>query len=84
MIFSSKESALDNYQSKALLQTLKINNVSVENYDSNTINGSQLAQTYGVMDYPAVVIVSEDGSVRGFWQGNLPSDGEVSQAIGYI
>ena len=84
IIFSRKGSMQDRSQIKNLLQSLRVNNVMMESVDADTIQGSQLAEVYGVMDYPAVVTVSEDGAVRGFWQGNLPSAEEVSLSVGYI
>ena len=84
IIFSRKSSMQNQAQIKSLLQSLRTNNVMIQSVDADTIEGSQLSEVYGVMDYPSVVIISEDGAVRGFWQGNLPGEGEVSQAVGYI
>ena len=84
IIFSRKGPMQDQSQIKNLLQSLRVNNVNMESLDADGIQGSHLAEVYGVMDYPAVVLVAEDGAVRGFWQGNLPSPEEVSLSVGYI
>jgi hypothetical protein len=84
IIFSRKGPVQDQSQIKKLLQSLRVHGVQMESVDADSIQGSQLAEVYGVMDYPAVVVVTEDGAVRGFWQGNLPSAEEISLSVGYI
>ena len=84
IIFSKKDSIGDSFEVKKLLQTLRVNGVALESYDTDSVRGAQLAETYGVMDLPAVVVITEEGKVQGFWQGSLPSEGEISQSVGYI
>lgn len=84
IIFSKKSSLASSAEIQKLLQTLRVNNIALDSFDADSVRGAQLAETYGVMDLPALVIVSEEGKVQGFWQGNLPSEGEITQSVGYI
>ena len=84
LIFSSKDSLTQNQEITRLLGNLRVNRISVESIDKDSSQGAEMAEAYGVMDYPAVVINSEDGLVRGFWHGKLPSSDEISQTVGYI
>lgn len=38
-------------------------------YNIDSVEGSHLAQTYGIMDYPAVLALKEDGQVQQQWEG---------------
>jgi hypothetical protein len=84
IIFTRKDSVRNSADVKKLLQTLRVNGIALDSYDADTVRGAQLAETYGVMDLPAVVLITEEGKVQGFWQGSLPSEGEISQSVGYI
>jgi len=84
LIFSAKNSIAQKNDITVLLGALRVNHIQIESIDKDSKQGAELAEVYGVMDYPAVVINSEDGLVRGFWQGKLPSSYEISQTIGYI
>lgn len=84
LIFSAKNSINQKNDITPLLGALRVNHIQIESIDKDSKQGAELAEVYGVMDYPAVVINSEDGLVRGFWQGKLPSSDEISQTIGYI
>lgn len=45
----------------------------------DTRDGSSLASLYDVMQYPAILVLSDDGSLLREWQGtNLPLKSEVS------
>lgn len=47
-------------------------------YDLNTRDGWSLASLYDVVQYPAVLATSNDGSLLQMWQGdNLPLMNEV-------
>lgn len=50
----------------------------VELADRDTPEGMQMATTYGIMDFPAVLAIGSDGSLRNAWQGKtLPTMSEV-------
>lgn len=38
-------------------------------YNIDSIEGSELAQLYGIMDYPAVLALKNDGQVQQQWEG---------------
>lgn len=84
IIFSTEKTKADSVEVKDLLRAVRVNNMMLESYDPTTKVGADLGETYGVMDYPAVVIVSEDGIVRGFWQGKFPTTSEIALAAGYV
>lgn len=84
LIFSTPETKTDSVEVRELLRAVRVNNMRLETYDPNSKQGADLCETYGVMDYPAMVILSEDGVVRGFWQGMFPTPSEISLATGYV
>jgi len=47
-------------------------------YDLNTIEGTEMASLYDVVQYPAVLAISNDGQMLKLWQGEiLPLMNEV-------
>ena len=84
IIFSTPETKTDSVEVRELLRAVRVNNMRLETYDPTGKQGADLCETYGVMDYPAMVIVSEDGVVRGFWQGKFPTPSEISLTTGYV
>ena len=84
IVFSSGESQKNQIVMKDFLRTCRLNSIKVESYDPNSRRGSELAQVYGAMDYPAMVLISEEGTVLGFWQGSLPGASEISGSLGYL
>lgn len=54
----------------------------LELVSTETVEGSSLAQLYGIMDYPAIMVVTSEGVLQKLWQGKqLPLMDEV---ISYI
>ena len=51
-----------------LEEKLAISHTPVEQIDIDTRNGSEIAQSYDVLDAPALVLLREDGVAQGFWQ----------------
>lgn len=50
----------------------------VEFIDVDTKEGVEKAVNYGAMDYPAFVVLTDDGQVYNMWQGStLPSIGDI-------
>jgi hypothetical protein len=48
-------------------------------YDLNTPSGANLAELYGITQYPAVLATADDGSLLQLWQGEvLPLINEVA------
>ena len=57
----------------------KYPDLGVEELELDSRTGSEKAAMYGVVAYPAVMVLSEDGSVRGLWEGQpLPLIDEVA------
>jgi hypothetical protein len=53
--------------------------ISILKQDVNSKEGALIAQTYQVTSYPAFLAISEDGSLRQFWQGDtIPLIDEVA------
>ena len=67
-----------------LEEKLAISYTPVEQIDIDTRNGSEIAQSYDVLDAPALVLLREDGVAQGFWQTDLPTDSQLHSALGYI
>lgn len=84
IVFSPEESQKNQIAMKDFLRTCRLNSIKLESYDPNSRRGSELAQVYGAMDYPAVVLLSEEGAVLGFWQGRLPGGSEITGSLGYL
>lgn len=42
-------------------------NIESENIDS--INGSNIANIYGIIDHPTIIAVKDDGQMQQMWQG---------------
>lgn len=54
----------------------------IEKYIVESADGADKARLYDVTDYPAILVVGDDGQLNRGWQGgNLPL---VSEAIGYL
>ena len=52
---------------------------SLDLINVDTIDGSEKAQLYGVMSFPAIVAASDEGIMQQIWQGEmLPTINEVS------
>lgn len=43
---------------------------ALETYNVDTMEGARLAETYGVMEYPAVIATKNDGQVQQMWVGS--------------
>lgn len=41
----------------------------LETFNIDSREGAQIAELYGVMEYPAIVAISNDGSIHQQWQG---------------
>jgi len=55
----------------------KLNLISLE-----TVEGDDLAKLYGVTQYPAILVMSETGSLVRLWQGNpMPLMDELSYYV---
>lgn len=54
----------------------------IELISLDTIDGSDMARLYGIVQYPALLALRDDGQLMKDWQGNaLPLSDEVS---GYL
>lgn len=42
---------------------------SMEISNIDTREGSEMARLYGIMDYPAVVALKDDGQLQQYWEG---------------
>jgi hypothetical protein len=43
--------------------------VKLEQIDVDSTEGSQMAELYGIMQYPALIIIKDDGQILNDWQG---------------
>lgn len=47
--------------------------------DVNTVEGSNMANLYDILDYPAIIALTSDGAVQQVWAGeNMPLIDDVS------
>jgi hypothetical protein len=51
---------------------------NLELVDLNTRDGDDKAKLYGVVQYPAVIAIDDDGRMLKMWQGKLPLINELS------
>jgi len=50
----------------------------IESVDPDSVAGSQFVATYDVVEYPTILALGEDGSVKESWRGKmLPRVGQV-------
>ena len=53
-------------------------NINIETLDMETREGIETATVYGIMQYPAVLVTRDDGTLQKDWQGpKLPLLDEV-------
>lgn len=51
----------------------------LETIDPDSPDGMLFCDSYGIIEYPTVIAISEDGYMQGFWRGlPLPTISEVS------
>jgi len=56
--------------------------LDIELVSLETKEGSYKAQVYGVTDYPAVIVLTDDGNMQKLWQGSqLPLLDEVASYL---
>ena len=54
----------------------------LETMDPDTAEGMLFCDTYGIVDYPAIIALSDGGVMQNFWRGvPLPTINEVSYYI---
>lgn len=75
---------IDKLKLAKLKKDLRINNMTLELEDPSSAKGSDRAQIYDLLDFPALIILREDGGIQGSWQGEIPDYSQISQAAGYI
>jgi hypothetical protein len=63
-----------------LVARLETEQVEAELVDADSRRGIQLAESYEIMGRPAVVLVKDDGSPLGVWQGEdgMPAPADVA------
>lgn len=49
----------------------RVKNVTLEMINLDTREGSEMALLYGITQYPAVLAISENGSLQKHWEGEL-------------
>jgi hypothetical protein len=67
-------------QLQELAKRLEPLQIEAELIDADSPRGAQLTEHYDIMGRPAVLIVSNDGSLRQLWQGEdqVPSPADIS------
>jgi hypothetical protein len=75
---SEFSTAVEDFTSECKKHTeMKVELLSLEKPD-----GSTMAETYGVVDYPSILVLRDDGQIVKGWQGSsLPPTSEV---VGYL
>lgn len=53
-------------------------NRELETVNPDTRQGSAMAATYDVVEYPTILALSNDGRILSTWRGDLPTISEVS------
>ena len=52
---------------------------TIQSVNADDVEGSQIGDLYEVVDYPAIIVTADDGSLIKIWQGSsLPTISEVS------
>jgi hypothetical protein len=51
--------------------------IDIEKIDIDTRRGAEMAESYGVMDYPAILALSSTGQLQKDWQRQLPVISEL-------
>lgn len=55
----------------------------LETMDPESAEGSHFCEAYDIVEYPAIVVVSDDSKLQNFWRGlPLPTISEVSYYAG--
>lgn len=52
--------------------------IEAEVLSAETRQGQDVATLYDVVQFPACLVVADDGSLVGIWQGTIPSLSEIS------
>jgi hypothetical protein len=54
----------------------------LETIDPDTAKGTQFCETYGIVEYPSVIAVSDDGMMQNSWSGlPFPTISELSYYV---
>ncbi len=67
-----------------LKKNLAVSHITSQGIDADTPTGAGMAEAYDIMSFPSVVMMREDGVAQKVWQGNVPTNNEIHEAIGYI
>jgi len=55
---------------------------ALETVDPDTADGTLFCDTYGIVEYPTLIALSEDSSMQNMWRGlPLPTISEVSYYV---
>ena len=54
---------------------------AMELIEVDSPSGQQMAELYGADRYPAVLALSDDGTLQGMWQDELPQAAEVAYTV---
>lgn len=55
---------------------------TIETVDPNTRDGTQLCETYDIVEYPSIVALDDNGQLQNIWKGRpLPTISEVSYYV---
>lgn len=54
----------------------------IEGIDPDSGEGVKIAESYGLMEFPAVMVLTDTGNVVKQWNGSLPSMSEVAYFAG--
>jgi len=78
VLMFTKSNQPDKLGFSRLIEALEKVRISPEILDPDTLKGADLAKLYDLVEFPAVVITSYQGSLVQRWQSKLPSCSEIS------
>lgn len=85
LLFINSRSVKDyKLQIDKLKKDLKVHDVFLEEISMDSASGAERAQIYDVINFPAVIILREDGGTQGVWQSEIPDYTQISESVGYI
>jgi HEAT repeat protein len=83
-LFTKSSNAEVRAQVKMALRDLRSQRVEPEVVDVDTPEGATDQELYGVVTYPTVVVVTDDGREVASWHGQVPRAEDIRYALGHI
>lgn len=84
LVFGQPASYADKKAFAKMIEKVERSGKVVEEVDSNGRDGIARMETYDVVTTPALLVLSDDGSLVSSWQHSMPSYEEISHAFGAL